>query len=249
MRRGSWPKSCRWCSATAERCQELMEIAASKSAEPPRHRSAMRVLVEARAAGLSSLLLTMIDERDVGADTARGLAAFDDPNIPAALIKRLPNLKEPARDAAIVSLSSRPAWARVLLAAMAGGTLDRSLVPTFQIRQMAAFPDEEVRRQVASLWPDLRPIADGKQQRMDELGKSLGAVSWRRPTSPTVASDSCRPRDVPHAIWRRREDRPRPHRRTANEPGLSVGEHRRAVGHGESGLSHVDASCSATAAY
>ena len=63
---------------------ELLGIAAGKGADPPARRDAMRVLVEARAAETVPLLCGLLDDRDLGADAARGLAAFDDPQIAAA---------------------------------------------------------------------------------------------------------------------------------------------------------------------
>jgi putative heme-binding domain-containing protein len=156
--------------------EDLMRIVASKSAEPAARRDAMRVLVEARAAGLSALLCKLIDERDIGADAVRGLAVFDDPAISELLIKGFRNLREPARAAAVVTLSSRPAWARMLLEAVAGGTVDRTLVPTFHVRQMSNFPDDDIRKKVAVLWPDLRPIGGAKQERIEKLKKTLAAA-------------------------------------------------------------------------
>ena len=154
--------------------EDLVRIATWKSADPAARRDALRVLVEARVEGLSSLLQKLVDEREVGADAVRSLASCDDPEIPTFLLQHFGKLREPARDAAIVTLSSRPAWARSLLEAVASGVIAREQVPAFQVRQMSTFRDDKVRRQVSELWPELKSISADKKRRIDHFKSSLG---------------------------------------------------------------------------
>jgi putative membrane-bound dehydrogenase-like protein len=158
---------------------DLMRIANSKGTDPAARRDAVRVLVEARAPGLERLLRQMLDERDLGPDAARSLAVFDDPQLPSFLLAQFAKLKEPTRDAVVVTLCARPASARLLLAAVASGTIDRSRIPAFQVRQMAGFSDAEVHRQVSKLWPELKSISAAKRTRIDQLKSRL---------APTVLS-------------------------------------------------------------
>jgi putative heme-binding domain-containing protein len=65
----------------------------------------------------------------------------------------------------------------VLLAAVATGTIDRSRVPAFQVRQMASFPDAEIQRQVLKLWPELKTMSAAKRQRITQLKSRLGPAS------------------------------------------------------------------------
>jgi putative membrane-bound dehydrogenase-like protein len=152
---------------------ELLKTAASKTADPVVRRDALRVLVEARANALVPILRHMIDERDLGADAVQALAAFDDATTPELLLQSYPGLKEPARAATIVTLSTRPAWARALLVAVAAGKIDRSQVPAFQVRQMSTFPDDEVRRRTSELWPELRMVSTEKKTRIEQLKSRL----------------------------------------------------------------------------
>jgi putative membrane-bound dehydrogenase-like protein len=152
---------------------DLQRIADSKGLDPAARRDAVRVLVEARAPDLKPLLLQMLDERDLGPDAARGLAMFDDPQLPSLLLARFAKLKEPTRDAVVVTLCTRPASARLLLAAVASGAIDRGRIPAFQVRQLAGFSDAEVRRQVSKLWPELKTISAAKRTRIDQLKSRL----------------------------------------------------------------------------
>lgn len=151
----------------------LLQIAADTSADPVTRREAVRVLVDARANGLVPLLFRMIDERDVGADAVLALAAFDDATIPTVLLRSYPKLKEPARAAAVVTLATRPAWARALLDAVAAKVIQREQVPAFQLRQMSDSPDATVRERVNELWPELRTVPAVKRDRMAQLKRQL----------------------------------------------------------------------------
>jgi putative heme-binding domain-containing protein len=153
--------------------RDLQRIADSKGLDPAARRDAVRVLVEARAPGLQPLLLQMLDERDLGPDAARGLAQFDDPQLARLLLAKFAKLKEPTRDAVVVTLCARPASARLLLAAVTSGAIERGRIPAFQVRQMAGFSDVEVRRQVSKLWPELKTISAAKRMRIDQLKSRL----------------------------------------------------------------------------
>ncbi len=154
---------------------DLKQIAAAKSADPQARRDAIRVLVDARAAGLSRLLQPLVGEREVGAEAVRGLAACDEAEVPTFLVQNFAGLRDTGQAAAIVTLTSRTAWARSLLDAVAAGKIDRGRIPAFELRQMSTSSDEQLRRQVAALWPELRAISVVKKERIGRLKQSLGS--------------------------------------------------------------------------
>lgn len=157
--------------------RDLLQIVGKKNSDLAARRDAVRVLVEARDINVVPLLRDLVFDRDLGSDAIRGLAAFDDVEIPVFLLKSYHKLRDTGRAAAIVALGSRPASARLLLTAVASGAIDRSLVPTFQIRQMSTFPDEKFRRQVSHIWPELKMISGAKRQRIDQLKSLFGAIA------------------------------------------------------------------------
>jgi len=154
-----------------------LRIAATRGGDPAARRDAVRVLADARAPGLEPLLRRMLDERDLGPDAARSLALFDDPELPGFLLKSFPKLKEPTRDAVIVTLCARPASARLLLTAVESGAIDRGRIPAFQLQQMAGFADAELQRQIARLWPELKAISAARRQRIEQLRSRLAPAS------------------------------------------------------------------------
>ena len=188
---------------------DVVRRSSRKSADPPARHDAVRVLVEARDKRAVPVLLQLLDDRDIGPDAARGLASFDDPAIPGLLLKQFHKMRETVRDAAIVTLSSRPAWARLLLAAIKAGKIDRDRVPAFQVRQMSTFPGEDLRREVAELWPQLKTMSAAKRIRIDQLKRQLSSQLLAAADRPSgrrqFRKNVCH---VPHALWTRRKDRP-----------------------------------------
>jgi putative membrane-bound dehydrogenase-like protein len=152
---------------------ELVRVVADKDADLAARRDALRVATSARAAGLEPILKELVADRDLGVDAIQGLATLDDPGIAPFLLKRLPGARPEARAAIVVALSERPGSARALLDAVEAGRVGREQVPAFQIRQMQGFPDADIRRRVASLWPELRTIPAAKRERIAQLRARL----------------------------------------------------------------------------
>jgi len=152
---------------------DVLKIASSGSSDLAARRDAVRVLVEAREAKVAPLLRGLLNDRDLGPDAARGLAAFDDPENAQLLIARFGSLSPATRAEAIVTLCARPTSALLLLNAVASGSIDRGQVPTFQVRQMLGFPAGSVRGRVLDLWPALRAIPAAKRVQIEGLKARL----------------------------------------------------------------------------
>lgn len=155
---------------------EVLQLAGNEQAELTSRRDAIRVLVEVQAQEALPLLLNLLGDRNLNADAAAAVVAFNDPSIPAALIPRIPGYPANAQQNAIVTLSSRPAWAMLLLQSIAEKKIPRDAVPAFQIRQMSRYEDEGVRIKVQQLWPELRDIASAKRPKIDSLHQQLAGT-------------------------------------------------------------------------
>ena len=116
------------------------------------------------------VLKRLVDDLYLRCDAVRGLASFNDPSIPALLAGLLvdpirqrvsPEITAPL----VATLSSRPAWARTLLSAIASGQIERDNVHPFQVWQMLTFGDREIRQRIASLWPELKAVSGPKRRR------------------------------------------------------------------------------------
>jgi len=157
--------------------KDLVEIADSKTYDAPTRRDALRILVDSRSSSITPLLIRLLRDRDLGAAAAGGLAVYEDDAIPGFLLRNYTDFKDPVREAAIITLSSRPPWARLLLEAVASGKIPRNNVPSFQIRQMSFYSDAEVHRRVSELWPELKSMSVTKRKRIDQLKSALNHES------------------------------------------------------------------------
>lgn len=152
---------------------EVKKIAAARGSDSESRRQAIRSLVEARAAGLAPLLQNLLDDRDIGPDVIRGLAAISDAGTPRLLLDNYKRLLPPARSEAINTLVSRPAFASPLLDAVAAGSVQRMHVSSFQLRQMQSFGDEQITKRIADLWPELRAISAEKTKKIADYKTTL----------------------------------------------------------------------------
>lgn len=158
---------------------EIRELAKTAKGDLPSRRAAIRTLAEARAEGLAPLLAGLLSDPDVAPDAVRGLAVSGDPDTAKLLVDNYQRLHLMGREAAIETLTARPASARAMLEAIAAGGIDRAQVPVFQIRQMQGYDEPRVQELLRQLWPELRPITADKQARIASLKKSLSAEALK----------------------------------------------------------------------
>ncbi|MBX9790338.1 MAG: c-type cytochrome [Pirellulales bacterium] len=159
--------------------EQLLQIAASNQADTATRRAAIESLARARHQDCVPVLRALLTDLDLGADAARGLAAFDDPANAGAIIEQFGRMVPPARVAALETLVSRPAFAAALLDGVQREVIKPGELSVFQVRQLQAIDDETIRRRVAELWPELRPIAADKQARIAELATHFDRAALR----------------------------------------------------------------------
>lgn len=140
----------------------LRTTARDRKAEAAERVRALESLGQIRAAGLLELLLGLLDDAAVRGSAVRGLAAFDDPGIPAALLDRYAAFDAAVRRDAVATLASRPKFARSLLEGVASGKVPRTDVSAFTARQLAAFGDAEIDRLLAQTWGAVRATTGDK---------------------------------------------------------------------------------------
>jgi putative membrane-bound dehydrogenase-like protein len=105
------------------------------------------------------ILQQLVNDKDLRAEAIRGLAAFDDKQTPALLLKTYPTLSDVEKQDAVQTLASRPAWALALLDAIEAGTVPRKDVSAFVARQMQGLKDKRVGERLAKVWGTLQPAS------------------------------------------------------------------------------------------
>ncbi len=160
---------------------ELGTLAATKSADPIARRDAIRSLVESRAEGLSTLLRRLVDERDVGSDAIRGLAACGDAETPAFLLEQYPRLRSSSRHETIAALAARPAYARRCSRPSSGAPSTALRSPPSTSARCAAIPTP---RSIDGSKPSgLRPTRPPRRCSSGSTGSRPGSLpkTLRRP--------------------------------------------------------------------
>lgn len=152
---------------------ELRKIAGDGGAELAERRAAIRALVLARDKDVVKLLQGLLGNRDMSRDAINGLAAFGHEETPKLLVSKFGSFNLTARQAAITTLVSRPQFASVLLDAITAGSIDRSQVSAFQLRQMQNSGNSELTRRVSQMWPELAEQSKEKTAHIAEFRTML----------------------------------------------------------------------------
>jgi putative membrane-bound dehydrogenase-like protein len=152
---------------------ELRAIAVDTQADPEARRTALGILVANRPPDLLPLLKKLVGDRATVALAMRGLAAYDDPAIPALILRNLQNLRAEGYGDAVSTLASRPKYAGKLLEAVADGRIARTDLTAFHARQIHNFNDEKLNQLLAKVWGEIRSTAKEKLEQIARYKKLL----------------------------------------------------------------------------
>ncbi|MGE3317270.1 MAG: PVC-type heme-binding CxxCH protein, partial [Planctomycetaceae bacterium] len=155
--------------------EELRKIALDGMADIAARRSAVRTLIDDRAPELSGILKQLLADAGMVREVVPGLAVVEDPEVPALLLGKYPNFDPTAQGATVDTLTSRPSYARALLAAVEAGAVERSAITAFHARQVQAFQDKALTDQLVRVWGAVRETSEEKHALMNQLRTSLTA--------------------------------------------------------------------------
>jgi putative membrane-bound dehydrogenase-like protein len=152
---------------------EVKKVALDKTADLKQRQAALQTLIDSHPPDLREICEKLLSVRFLNPIAARGLAAFDDPEIGTALVKAYGQFHASERAQLLATLVSRPSFARPLLAAVGAGKIPRNEITPFHARQIRGFNDEALNKQLAEVWGELRESAADKQQLMAKLKQQL----------------------------------------------------------------------------
>ena len=140
--------------------------------------SALESLLSAQDAQTLPILLDLAKQTGPLRDAAlRGLANYEDPRIPAAIIDGFKTFDSTEKRDALNTLLGRPAAARALLAAIDAKTLDRGVITAPIARQLQNLRDPEIDSWMGKNWGAVRTSPADKQKEIARLKKSLDSYS------------------------------------------------------------------------
>lgn len=152
---------------------EVKSLALDETADAPARESALKTLIEARPPDLRALCETLLETRGLAATAARGLALFEDPAVGRRLAKSYRRFTPQERSSVLDTLVSRPVFAQALLAEMAAGSIAKADLTAFHARQIRAFADEALSRQLVEVWGELRESPADKKALVEKLKGEL----------------------------------------------------------------------------
>jgi putative heme-binding domain-containing protein len=138
------------------------------SAPAGRRRDAMKALSSIKDTELPAVLQSLVTDPAMSGDAIRGLAAFNDPGTPTALVKAFPSLDDDDKRDAVNTLASRSAYARRLMAAVEAGTISKELLTADLLRQLRNLNDPQVNAGIEKVWGSFRESTADKMQLIEK---------------------------------------------------------------------------------
>lgn len=167
------------------------------TAKPESDRTeAVRQLVQLKAKEAPDLLrkLAITDGEKampVRVEAARGLVAFDRPDLPKAVLGAWGTLPTNLRGELVNTLAARKPWAMELLKAMDAKTVDRGIVTDNTITRMQAFNDKDINALIEKAWGKVRKTPDELNKLIDKTRTSLGTSSASFAAGKKVFENQC----------------------------------------------------------
>jgi putative membrane-bound dehydrogenase-like protein len=153
----------------------LRKVLADAKADPAARLAALTALVEARDAETVPLLHAAVGEKEVRAAAIRALAAFDHPRTPTVLLAAYADFTPAEKRDAVATLAARAGFAKELMNAIAAKKVPPADVPAEVVRQLRAFEDATLDKQIADLWGTVRETPQERKQLIASWKKRLTA--------------------------------------------------------------------------
>ncbi|MBL9175292.1 MAG: c-type cytochrome [Verrucomicrobiales bacterium] len=172
----------------------LRAIASDPAAEAGPRRAALESLLAVREPGLPEVLRPLLKDPAVRAVALRGLAAYDDPGTPTAILAVYGSLDGGERRDALNTLASRPAYARPLVEAVASGTVPRNQLTADLVRQLRSLKDPALAARLTEIWGVMRetsPDMTAEVERVKRLYWAGGSQPGDAPRGRVVFNQIC----------------------------------------------------------
>jgi putative heme-binding domain-containing protein len=119
----------------------------------------------------------------------RGLAGYDDPNTPRAILSVYGTFTADEKRDALNTLAARPSYAKALLDAIGKQTIAANEVSADIVRQLRNLKDKDVSKRINEVWGSVRDSAAERVKQMAEYKKMLT-------TAPATPPDLARGRAI-----------------------------------------------------
>ncbi len=143
--------------------EELIVIVKDAEGDANARRSALASLTRSAKPELLPVIRGLVNDKVLGTAARSALAAYDDPNIPKALLQPWPERSQEMQAATIATLSSRPAYAKALLEAVKAKKVPAAAISPFQARQIRNLNDKALNELLTQVWGEIRDTPEAKK--------------------------------------------------------------------------------------
>lgn len=142
---------------------ELISIVKAADGDANARLNAFKSLTRSAKPELLPVIRGLINDKVLGIVARSALAAYDDPNIPKAMLNPWPGRSEEQQAATVATLTSRPSYAKALLEAIKAKKVPTTAISPFQARQIRSLGDESVNTLLTQVWGEIRDTPEAKK--------------------------------------------------------------------------------------
>jgi putative heme-binding domain-containing protein len=152
----------------------MRRLLADRSTAVDAKRHALSILASDPAPQNLTLLLPLLDTKELVAQVLPLLTRYNDPAIATDLIARLPQLQGRDNAVAMEVLSTRSAWAEKVLDSILAGELDKKQLTAYHVRQMSSLGSASLNARLTKEWGALK---QSSEERRAEIAEMVGAFT------------------------------------------------------------------------
>ncbi len=164
-------------SALADMRKQLLDAKAPTA----QRLAALEALVAAKDASLAEPLRQLLKEPALRGAALRGLATYDDPKTPPAILELLPTLDATSKRDAFGTLSARVSFARGLVSALAAGKFPAKDLPADLVRQLRNYQQADLNAALDQHWGTARASSTDIQKQTERYKALLAAANAPKP--------------------------------------------------------------------
>jgi putative membrane-bound dehydrogenase-like protein len=152
---------------------ELIAIVKNTEGDANARRNAFTGLTRSAKPELLPVVRGLINDKVLGTAARNALAAYDDSNIPKALLNPWPQRSEEQQAATVATLVTRPSYAHALLDAVKSGQVPVAVITPYQARAIRSLNDADLTTKLTAVWGELRDTPEAKKAELADWTEKL----------------------------------------------------------------------------
>jgi putative membrane-bound dehydrogenase-like protein len=153
----------------------LKKTLLDKNAEAGVRRTACESLLAAKEPSLAPMLQQLLSDADLQGTALRGLAAYDDPQTPATILKAYPSFDQAHKRDALNTLAGRVSFAKPLLASVTSGNVPKKDLTAEVVRQLRNLKNADLDQEIQKVWGMMRESPADKRKEIEKYKGVFGA--------------------------------------------------------------------------